>query len=65
MKETLVKEGIKQTVLAKAIGMSDGTINKICNQTYNPSNTTKHRILIGLHKLTGKEFSISQVFPDN
>ncbi len=65
LKSILEKEGVNQTEFAKAISMSNGTINKICNQKYNPAPTSKHKILNGINKLTGKDYTIQDIFSNS
>ena len=65
LKSILEQEGIKQTELAKAIDLSTGMINKVCNKKYDPAPTSKHKILHGVNRITGREYGIQDVFPNS
>ena len=65
LKKILTKEGISQVELAKESTLSDGTINKICNQKRTPAPTSMFRILNALNKLLEKEkYQITDLFPN-
>lgn len=60
----LVKECISQSKLANACGLSSGTINRISNQKRSGSPITNHKIIKGLSKLTGKNYTYKEIFPN-
>jgi len=62
LKNTLEKEGINQIDLVVPSGIAHGTINKICNYKYDPSPTSKSKILKGLNKLTEKVYKLEDIF---
>lgn len=64
LKEILEKEGINQIDLSKSIKKAYGTINKICNNRYNPPPTLKNKILKGVNKLSDRIYTLEEIFPN-
>ena len=62
LKNVLINEGITQAELTKESGISQGTINKVCNGKRTPSPTTQHKILKALNKLTHTKYELSDIF---
>lgn len=65
LKGILEKNGIMQTELAKVVDIAPGTINRICNKKYKAAPTTQNKILLGVNKLSGKEYSLTEIFPNS
>ncbi len=67
LKETLVKEGVKQTDLAKESAISPATINRLCNEKRGVSPTFQSRIVNALNKLTtsGAKYLVKDIFPNS
>ena len=63
LKKILTKEGVTQAQLARACGVSAGTINKIYNQKRTCAPKTNHKILKGIQLITGKKIDFKEVFP--
>ena len=63
LKSILEKEGITQAELAKVTSLANGTINKTCNQKYDPAPTSKHKILNGINKLADNDYVVQDIFP--
>ncbi len=64
LKDTLIKQGIKQVELAKESGISEGTINKLANNKRTPAPTTMNRIVKALNKLSSVSYKVEEIFPD-
>ena len=58
----LADEGIRQTELAEASGISLGTINRVCKGKQKVSTTTQAKLIRGIYKLTGKKFEKEDIF---
>ncbi|WP_374139167.1 MULTISPECIES: helix-turn-helix transcriptional regulator [unclassified Sphingomonas] len=63
LKKILPEEGVTQVQLAKASGLSEGTINKIYNGKRTPAPTSMFKILKGLNELSNRTYAITDVFP--
>lgn len=63
LKKILPREGLTQVQLAKASGLSEGTINKIYNGKRTPAPTSMFKILKGLNEISGSNYQIRDVFP--
>ncbi len=64
LKEILEKEGISQIDLSGSIKTAYGTINKTCNNRYNPAPTLKNKILKGVNKLSDRIYTLEEIFPN-
>jgi transcriptional regulator with XRE-family HTH domain len=64
LKSLLTQEGVSQRELADKSGLSDGTINKICNKKRTPAPTSMFKILKAFNELVGgDDYTILQIFP--
>lgn len=64
LKKVLPIEGVTQVELAKASGLSEGTINKIYNGKRTPAPTSMFKILKGLNDLSKNKYVITEIFPN-
>jgi len=62
LKIILVENGITNSELSRASGRAPGTISKICNNKYSPAPTTKSKIVLAINELSGKNYSVEEVF---
>jgi len=63
LKKILDDEGLTQTKLSWATGVSIGTINKVCRGKRTPSPRIVSLLLKGLQKLAEKEYKQESIFP--
>lgn len=64
LKKLLESNGIKQVEFAKKCNLSEGYINKVCNQKRTPAPTTITNIVNTLNGMTKNSLSKREVFPD-
>jgi transcriptional regulator with XRE-family HTH domain len=65
LRNALEANGVRQTELSQASGVSVSLINKIVNNQRTPSPTTKAKIARGLAKIVGTEIDVAAVFPNS
>lgn len=64
LKAVLIKEGLKQSELAGEAGVSQGTVNKVCNGKLMPAPTTRNRLVAALNRLLKSEkYRVEDIFP--
>ena len=56
--------GKTQQELCEASGLAYNTVNKIYRQVYKPAKRTKFRIVNTVNSLTGKNYSLEEIFPE-
>lgn len=63
LKKLLIEEGLSQVELSKASGISEGTVNKVCNKRRSLAPTSMFKILKGMNDLAENPYSITDIFP--
>lgn len=64
LRKILTEEGVTQAQLARKSGVSAGMINKVFNQNKACAPKTNHKILIGVKRLTEKQYEYNDIFPN-
>jgi transcriptional regulator with XRE-family HTH domain len=65
LRQALEENGVRQTELSQASGVSISLISKIVNNRRTPSPTTVTKIVKGLSKIAGTEVPPESVFPNS
>ncbi len=64
LRKILTNEGLTQAEVARAAGISHGTISKVYHQKRRPSIVTIMRIVNAVNRLAYEHYKVEEVFPE-